>query len=269
MVAAINTASKAGQWIKSKVGAFTHLSTKSSMNDLVTEVDKGSEAMIRNLIRTHFPEHAILGEEGVAPGAEAALQALEQMKDKEYLWIIDPVDGTTNFVHGFPFYSVSIAMAYKGEVVIGVVYDPVRDEMFIAEKGKGAYVGGSRMRVSGDMEIGSSLLATGFPPAPEGTVNPNMKGILALHNQARSLRAAGSAALHMAYVAAGRLSGFWEIGLKSWDIAAGALLIAESGGRVTDTTGRPYRLDVVNVLATNGHIHDAMLSELDKAEGTG
>src|SRR5690606_18672655 len=131
-------ASKAGEWIKSRLGAHEHLKHKQSSRDLVTEVDKGAESLIRNLIRTHFPHHAILGEEGVLPGSNAAIEALEKAISEEYLWIIDPIDGTTNFVHGFPFFSVSIALAYQGEVIVGVIYDPTFNEMFVAEKGKGA-----------------------------------------------------------------------------------------------------------------------------------
>ena len=145
---AINTAAKAGQWIKTKLGDINHVGTKYSSQDLVTEVDKGSEKLIRNLIMTHFPDHSILGEEGVEPGPEASAKALQAMSDEEYLWIVDPIDGTTNFVHGFPFYSVSIALAHKGEVIVGVVYDPSRDELFVAEKGKGAYMHGKKTKVS-------------------------------------------------------------------------------------------------------------------------
>lgn len=221
--------------------------------------------MIRNLIMTHFPDHSFLGEEGVEPGPEASTKALHNVKDADYLWIVDPVDGTTNFVHGFPFFSVSIALAHRGEVLVGVVYDPMRDELFVAEKGKGAYVHGRKMSVSDEAALGESLIATGFPPDPHYAQPLNMKGLQALVPQVRNIRSGGSAALHLAYVAAGRLSGFWEIGLNAWDLSAGALLVAESGGKVTDTSGTSYHLGVRNVLATNGHIHDAMLEQLNKA----
>ncbi|NOV02832.1 inositol monophosphatase family protein [Paenibacillus planticolens] len=266
---AINTAAKAGQWIKIKMGDINRIDTKFSPQDLVTEVDKGSEKLIRNLIMTHFPDHSILGEEGVEPGPEASAKALQAMSEEEYLWIVDPIDGTTNFVHGFPFFSVSIALAHKGEIIVGVVYDPSRDELFVAEKGKGAYMHGKKTVVSLDGQLSGSLVATGFPADRNGALPVNLKGIQALSPQVRNLRIAGSAALHLAYVASGRLSGFWEIGLNAWDIAAGALLIQESGGKVTDTEGRPYNLAVRNVLATNGHIHDELRQELVKAEATG
>jgi len=266
---AINTAAKAGEWIKSKLGDISQVNTKYSSHDLVTEVDKGSEKLIRKLIMTHFPSHSFLGEEGVEPGPEASARALKEASDAEYLWIVDPIDGTTNFVHGFPFFSVSIALAHKGEVIVGVVYDPTRDELFVAERGKGAYMHGKKTVVSLDGRLSESLLATGFPADRDYALKTNMQGALALAPKVRNLRVAGSAALHLAYVASGRLSGFWEIGLNAWDIAAGALLIQESGGRVSDTLGTPYHLGVRNVVATNGHIHDELLRELSDAEAAG
>lgn len=266
---AINTASKAGEWIQSKLGDFNSLHTKYSSHDLVTEVDKGAEKMIRNLILTHFPHHSILGEEGVEPGPLASQQALEAMSDAEYLWIVDPLDGTTNFVHGFPFFSVSIALAHKGEVIVGVIYNPISNELFVAEKGKGAYVKGKRMQVSSEQKLSDSLIATGLPPDRNHALPINLNGVQALAPKVRNLRIAGSAALHMAYVAAGRLSGFWEIGLNSWDMAAGALLIRESGGTVTDTLGNPYSLGVRNVLASNGAVHEELRKELTAANAVG
>lgn len=266
---AINTAAKAGEWIKSKLGAFSRLDQKTSPHDLVTEVDKGSEAMIRNLILTHFPHHTILGEEGVEPGPEASINAVREASKAEYVWIVDPIDGTTNFIHGFPFFTVSIALAHKGEVIVGVVYDPSRDELFVAEKGKGAYVRGVRMRVSGEEQLIESLVATGFPSERDYALPLNMKGLTAIVPKVRNVRTGGSAALHLAYVAAGRLSGFWEIGLNVWDMAAGVLLIQEAGGKVTDTAGNPYHLGVRNVLASNGRIHEPFLEELQAAEAVG
>ncbi|ALS30039.1 inositol monophosphatase family protein [Paenibacillus cisolokensis] len=266
---AINCASKAGEWIKTKLGNYASLDMKYSSHDLVTEVDKGSEKLIRKLILTYFPDHSFLGEEGVEPGPEASAQALRNARDAEYLWIVDPIDGTTNFVHGFPYFAVSIALAHKGEVIVGVVYDPSKDELFIAEKGKGAYVRGRRMQVSGEDRLSDSLIATGFPADDSYALPLNMKGLAAVVPKARNVRIAGSAALHMAYVAAGRLSGFWEIGLNCWDLAAGALLVRESGGQITDTSGRPFDLGVRNVVASNGLIHDELLATLKSAEAIG
>jgi len=266
---AINTASKAGEWIKSKLGTATNVELKYSIQDLVTEVDKGAEKMIRNLILTHFPEHAILGEEGVEPGPLASAQALHNMSDAEFLWIVDPLDGTTNYVHGFPFYTVSIALAHKGEIIVGVVYDPSHDEMFVAEKGKGAYMGGKRLEVSQESKLMNSLIGSGFPADRAGSLPINLTGIQAMAPKVRNIRVAGSAALHLAYVAMGRLSGFWEIGLNAWDISAGVLLIQESGGHVTDTGGQPFTLSVRNIVASNGFIHQELLETLHAANATG
>ncbi|OMF20368.1 inositol monophosphatase [Paenibacillus sp. FSL H8-0548] len=263
---AINCASKAGEWIQTRLGNFASLDLKYSSHDLVTEIDKGSERLIKKLIMTHFPNHSFLGEEGVEPGPAASTRALEDIRDAEYLWIVDPIDGTTNFVHGFPYFCVSIALAHNGEVIVGVVYDPMRDELFVAEKGKGAYVHGKRMQVSKDDTLRNSLVATGLPADHHYALPLNLKGIQAIAPQVRNLRIAGSAALHMAYVAAGRLSGFWEIGLSSWDLAAGSLLVQESGGVVSSTLGKPYDLGVRNVVASNVLIQDELIAALAEAE---
>ncbi|MFF2909567.1 inositol monophosphatase family protein [Paenibacillus sp. NPDC057934] len=266
---AINAAAKAGEWIKSRQGQVKELGTKTSAQDLVTEVDKGVEQMIRRLILTHYPDHAILGEEGVEPGAAAAAAALEEAREHEYLWIVDPVDGTTNFVHGFPFYCVSIALVVRGELTVGVIYDPTRDEMFVAEKGKGAYIHGIRASVSVENELAGSLLAMGFPPDREFAQPANMAGLQQLLPQIRGIRAGGSAALHLAYVAAGRVDAYWEVGLNPWDCAAGVLLVLESGGKVTDTRGRAYDIGTRHVVASNGRIHDALIASLKAGEATG
>jgi myo-inositol-1(or 4)-monophosphatase len=262
---AVNTAAMAGEFIKSKLGDISNISQKYSSHDLVTEVDKGAEKLIRNLIGTHFPQHHFLGEEGVEPGPEASSRAIAGFAEAEYLWIVDPIDGTTNFIHGFPFFSISIALAYKGDVIVGVVYDPIRDELFVAEKGKGAYLKGKRMQVSGEELLSESLVATGFPADHLKALPANLTGIMSIAPKVRNLRIAGSAALHLAYLAAGRLSGFWEIGLNAWDVAAGALLISESGGQVTDTEGLPFTLATRNILATNGIVHQELVHELKKA----
>jgi myo-inositol-1(or 4)-monophosphatase len=252
---AVNIASKAGEWIQSKVGNHQSITQKQSVQDLVTEVDKGAEALIRKLIHTYFPSHEVLGEEGVEPGPEASRQALEAVKDADYLWIVDPIDGTTNFIHGFPFFSVSIALAHKGDIIVGVVYDPSKDEMFVAEKGKGAYVHGKRMVVAPESKLSDSLVATGFPADQKAALPRNLKTMANVAPKVRNIRSGGSAALHLAYVAAGRLSGYWEMGLSAWDIAAGALLVQEAGGQITDYQGNGYHLGVRDILATNGAIH--------------
>ena len=226
---AIDCAAKAGKYIKAKLGSYQSLNLKQSPHDLVTEVDKGAEKLIRTLIMTHFPSHSFLGEEGVEAGPEASVKALEDVRDEEYLWIVDPIDGTTNFVHGFPFFVVSIALAHRGEVITGVIYDPLKDELFIAEKGKGAYVHGMKLEVSSEATLSHSLLATGFPAEQVYALPRNLKGIQHIAPKVRNIRSAGSAALHLAYVAAGRISGFWEIGLNSWDLAAGGSAHTRSG----------------------------------------
>ncbi|MFD2673559.1 inositol monophosphatase family protein [Marinicrinis sediminis] len=266
---AINTAARAGEWIKSKLGSYGQLNLKASGQDLVTEVDKGSEAMIRKLITTYFPTHTFLGEESVPLDTAARQQTFAEAAEAEYVWVVDPIDGTTNFVHGFPFFSISIALAHKGEVIVGVVYDPSRDELFVAEKGKGAYVHGKRMQVGPEKQLSESLLSTGFPVDHVHTLPPNMRALQAFVPQVRNIRTSGSAALHMAYVAAGRLSGFWEVGLNAWDTAAGALLIQEAGGKVTDTRGEPYTLACRHIVATNGHIHGQVLDVLEEVDGQG
>ncbi|WP_379127662.1 inositol monophosphatase family protein [Paenibacillus sp. sgz500958] len=266
---AINAAAKAGEWIKSRQGLVKELGTKTSAQDLVTEVDKGVEQMIRRLVLTHYPDHTFLGEEGVEPGAAAATAALEEAREKEFVWIVDPIDGTTNFVHGFPFYCVSIALAVHGELAVGVIYDPIRDEMFVAEKGKGAYMHGVPTLVSAETQFGDSLIAMGFPPDREFAQPVNMAGLQSVMPQVRGIRAGGSAALHLAYVAAGRVDGYWEVGLNPWDCAAGVLLVRESGGQVTDTLGRPYDIGTRNVIASNGKIHEALVSSLGSADATG
>lgn len=260
---AVNCAAIAGEWVKSKLGGYADLQIKQSASDLVTEVDRGAERMVSNLIRTHFPHHAFLGEEGVEPGSQSSVQALGRVNDKEYVWIVDPIDGTTNFVHGFPFFCISIALAKRGEVAVGVIYDPLRDELFVAEKGKGAYLKGKPLRVSQERRLSDSLIATGFPADRGDHLARNMQGINKLAPQVRNIRVCGSAALHLAYVAAGRLSGFWEIGLNAWDLAAGALLVREAGGTISGLTGEPYQLEVRNVAASNGHIHRELLERLN------
>ncbi len=259
---AVNIASKAGEWIQSKLGNHQSVKEKQSGQDLVTEVDKGAEKLIRKLILTYFPDHQILGEEGVEPGAEASKQALEAMKDAEYLWIVDPIDGTTNFIHGFPFFSVSIALVHKGEIIVGVVYDPSNDEMFVAEKGKGAYAHGKRMQVDPAQNLSQSLVATGFPADAKVALPRNLNTIAHVAPKVRNIRSGGSAALHLAYVAAGRLSGYWEMGLSAWDIAAGALLVQEAGGQITDYDGNPFTIAVRDIIASNGSIHQELKSAI-------
>lgn len=262
-------AREAGHLIRERIGQAREIGEKTSNVDLVTEVDKQSEAVIRTELLAAFPEHKILGEEGVAPGSEASAEALNKALSAEYLWIVDPIDGTTNFVHGFPGCSVSIALAYREEVIVGVIYDPLRDEMFTASKEQGAFVNGERIRVSQEDILEVSLLATGFPGDKGWAREVNLRGMTALTPMCRNIRAVGSAALHLAYVACGRLSGFWEIDLNAWDLAAGSLLVQEAGGKVTDTEGDDYALHVRHIAASNGNIHNEFIRVLQQADATG
>jgi myo-inositol-1(or 4)-monophosphatase len=196
-------------------------------NDFVTEVDKASEAAIIEIVRKAFPAHAILAEES---GATDAGQ-------DEFRWIIDPLDGTTNFIHGFPQYCVSIAVEHRGALEHGVIYDPVRDELFTASKGRGAFLNDRRIRVSKCSKLGEALVGTGFPFKELSRADLYLKQLRAVMERSSGVRRAGAAALDLAYVACARLDAFWELGLAPWDMAAGVLLIQEAGGLVTDLQG--------------------------------
>ncbi|SDX36218.1 myo-inositol-1(or 4)-monophosphatase [Marininema mesophilum] len=267
---AIDAARQAGSKIREKAAVAKRIDVKSSAHDLVTEVDKEAESIIREIITSRHPDHMILGEESVDAGAVAAKEALEKHRKHEDLWIVDPIDGTTNFIHGFPFFCVSIAYAVRQEVVLGVIYNPMTDELFTAEKGKGAWLNDEPIQVSTEATLAESLLASGFPSGdPAGMRQINTDGILKLSPQVRNIRAGGSAALHLAYVAAGRLTGFWELDLNAWDLAAGALLVMEAGGKATDTIGGSYEIGVRHILATNGQVHTEVQQALAAVGATG
>lgn len=215
--------------------------------DLVTEADRASEAFILERLRAYFPEHAVVAEE--SGSHEAA---------SPYCWYVDPLDGTTNFAHGFPVFAVSIALAQAGEMIAGVIYDPTRDELFAAEKGSGASLNGEPLRISKVGRLEEALVVTGFP-SKKRHKNPNIHFYHQMNMQSHGVRRPGSAALDLAYVAAGRLDCFWEFHLQPWDLAAGRLLVEEAGGRVTDADGRPHRLDSPSILASNELLHDQLL----------
>ena len=219
--------------------------------DLVTEADRASEALIRARLTKAFPEHGIYGEEGTR----------DQM-ESEFRWYVDPLDGTTNFAHGFPVFCVVLGLerraeglgaAEDGEMTAGVIYDPLRDEMFVAERGRGAWLNGRQIHVSKTASLQEALTATGFP-SHKRHVSPNIHFYQELTLRSHGVRRAGSAALDLAYVACGRLDGFWEFHLNPWDTSAGYLLVEEAGGRVTRFDGSKFRLDSSEVLATNGRI---------------
>ncbi len=246
---AIEAAREAGRFLKRNVGKVRAVEVKDGEErNLVSEIDRGAEERIISIIRRHYPTHAILAEESGGSQAPADTR-----------WIIDPLDGTTNFLHGVPIFCVSIGIERKGELVGGVVYDPNQDELFTAEKGAGAFLNGKRLKVSETSTLIDSLLVTGFPynitENPGSTVEHFVHFLMA----ARGVRRLGSAALDLSYVAAGRFDGFWEVSLNPWDMAAGALFVREAGGAITDMHGGALDIYQKTVLASNGAIHEAML----------
>lgn len=215
--------------------------------DLVTEADRASEKLVVERLLSHFPSHSIMAEEG--SGREAV---------SEYRWYVDPLDGTTNFAHGFPMWNVTLACERGGEMIAGVIFDPLRQEMFTTERGGGAYINNRRIRVSGAPRIEDGLLATGFP-SRKRHANINVHFFHQVAMVSHGVRRGGAAALDLAYVACGRLDGFWEFGLKPWDMAAGMLLVEEAGGRTSDMKGGPAGVNGQHLLATNSHMHDQVL----------
>ncbi len=216
--------------------------------DFVSAADRASEQAMTEFILAQFPGDSIYAEEQT-----------RQEAGNGNRWIIDPLDGTTNFLHGYPMFSVSVAVEHAGEVVAAAIIDPLRDELFLAERGRGAYLNGAPIHVSPISEPCRSLLATGFPFRAKHLLEPYLQTFASLFAQVSGIRRAGSAALDLAYVACGRCEGFWELGLSPWDIAAGELLIQVAGGRVTDFAGAPSAVWKGNVIASNGHIHPLML----------
>jgi len=219
--------------------------------DLVTGIDRASEKAILARIGRAFPGHGVLAEESDP-----------RTGDAEHLWIVDPLDGTTNYSKGFPYFCVSIALARAGRVIVAAVYQPLLDEMFTAIRGHGAFLNGSRLRVSGQARLDQAFLATGFPYDIRRSSRTNIDHFSNFATRCLAIRRAGAAALDLAYVAAGRFDGFWELKLRPWDIAAASLLIEEAGGRVTGFAGRPWRLSVRDIVASNGRVHDEILAVL-------
>jgi myo-inositol-1(or 4)-monophosphatase len=216
--------------------------------DLVTEADRASERLVVERLRTHFPTHGIVAEEG--GGHESP---------SEYRWFVDPLDGTTNFAHGFPCFNVTLGLERAGETIAGVVYDPIRQEMFKAERGAGAYLNNHRIKVSAAKHLADSLASTGFPSRKRHN-NVNIHFYYQLAMASHGVRRTGSAAIDLAYVAAGRLDFFWEFGLKPWDMAAGTLLVQEAGGRTSDMRGASHSVTgSEHLLADNGLLHDQVL----------
>ncbi len=228
--------------------------THKGHNDFVTEVDQAAEQAIVDVLRQAYPDHAILAEES---GASANLH-----KDSEYVWIIDPLDGTTNFIHGFPQYAVSIGLQHRGQITQAVVYDPTRNELFTASKGAGAFLNDKRIRVTKRDKLADALIGTGFPYSDLSGLDEYVKMFHVMTQKSAGLRRPGSAALDLAYVAAGRLDGFFEKNLKPWDMAAGTLLITEAGGIVGNFHGEADYLYKGNVIAGSPKIFSQMLNVL-------
>ena len=249
---AIKAARDSGIYIKNKVGKIGRLEYKSATN-LVTDIDKGSETKIIKTLRKAFPEYSILTEERGSIGKDIC----------GYKWVVDPLDGTTNFAHGFTFFCVSIALEHNGEAVVGVVFDPMRDELFHAEKGKGAFLNGKKIRVSSIREIKRSLLSTGFAYNFREQKRNNFDNFMNFYSLSQGVRRCGSAALDISYTACGRFDGFWEMNLRPWDTAAAVLILKEAGGAVSRFDGSGFSNYGKEILVSNRHVHRQMTKVLN------
>jgi myo-inositol-1(or 4)-monophosphatase len=252
---AVDTALKAGRMLKERLGAAGCVEFKGEV-DIVTEMDRRAEELIVDAISRAFPKDSILTEEGSNVSVDGA----------ENKWIIDPLDGTTNYAHGFPVFSTSIALESSGTVVLGVVHNPMLDETFVAERGSGAFLNDKRISVSTVPSLGKSLLATGFPYDIRTSRLNNIDHFTSFSLKAQAIRRAGSAALDLSYVAAGRFDGFWEMKLRAWDTAAATLMIEEAGGTVTDFMGNAFSIYSSECLASNGLIHASMVTVLGQGD---
>lgn len=252
---AIRAAREAGAIIQEFAANRFDIIHKGRIN-LVTEADLASEKHIKELITAHYPTHQILAEES----------GISNHQNADYCWIIDPLDGTTNFAHGLPCYAVSIGVEHKGEIIAGVIYDPTRDEMFAAERGAGATLNGQKIAVSTITELEKALLVTGFPYDVRERLSFYTPAWEAFLCKAQGVRRLGAAAVDLADVACGRLDGFWEWGLNPWDCAAGWLLIEEAGGKLTKTDGNPFDINLPDMVCSNGLLHDQMVEVLNEVK---
>lgn len=252
---AISAAREAGRLLRDALEREHRIGYKEGAYNIVTEMDLLAEKTIIEMIRMAHPDHAFLAEES---GAAA--------QQSEYRWIIDPLDGTVNYAHGLPIFCVSIALEVRGVVELGVIYGPMMDELYTAERGRGAYRNGERIRVSTQDDFTKSLLVTGFPYNAKENPHHCLDHFINFVKEGRPIRRLGSAALDLAYVACGRFDGFWEATLNPWDVAAGALLLTEAGGKITSLQGEPWTIYEPSLLATNRLIHTAMLAILGKID---
>ncbi len=252
------TARQAGHLLRELYHGSHQVRFKSSDIDLVTEADLASEQLVLEAINSRFPEHAILTEEGGGGAQPTGGEA-------SHLWLVDPLDGTVNYAHGFPFWGVSLALLEAGKVSLGVIYDPLRDEIFWAERGKGAWCNNQRIHVSSASRLREALVATGFAYRRATIPDNNLAEFSALMPQVQGVRRAGAAVLDLAYVAAGRLDAYWEMHLHPWDWAAGVLLVQEAGGQVSNLDGRPWSLETKGLLASNGPLHRLLQALLREA----
>jgi myo-inositol-1(or 4)-monophosphatase len=251
----LDATQEAGKIILQYFNGVFKIEHKEGINNLVTEVDKHAEAKIIDVIRTTFPDHSIISEE-----------VGELKTASDYQWIIDPIDGTVNFAHGVPICCVSIGLMYEGKLLMGSVYNPMMNELFFAQKGKGATLNGNPIKVSANGNFKTAFLVTGFPYNwPDGAEHP-IKVFEKLVLEGLPVRRLGSAAIDLCWVACGRFDGFWEYNLQPWDVAAGYLIVEEAGGRVTDFTGKDYDVFDKETLATNGKIHEDMLGVIKRRE---
>jgi len=250
---AVDAARDAGDLLRNELRGTRRISYKGAPTNLVTEMDARAEALILDRLTAAFPDDGVLSEEsGARPGRSGRR------------WIVDPLDGTTNYAHGVPLFGVSIALETAGRVTLGVVYAPTLEELFIAERGGGAFLNDDRLRVSATTELGASLLTTGFPYNIRENPDNNLREYAAFAVRSRAVRRFGSAVIDLAWVAAGRYDGFWELTLGPWDAAAGVLLVEEAGGRVTNLVGGSLDLDKPEIVASNGRIHEAILAVLNE-----
>ena len=262
---AVDAAKKAGACIKDAFGQEKDIKSKIGSRDIVTEFDTQAQEIIRDTILTSFPDHRFLGEEDIAAGRDASTAATKSFEDAEHLWIVDPIDGTTNFALGIPLCGVIIAYASRGTVMGGYIYDPNRDEMFTAWRGKGTYLNGNRIQCCDTETLQDSVVCTGSPPNFD-----SLQGCLRATNlisaRVRTVRYLGSASIMLSWLAMGRIAAYFETDMNVWDVAAGALMVQEAGGRVTDVWGGDYNLATRNLVSSNGKIHKELLEVLVKAE---